>query len=810
MLQASETTWLQRFEQHDLALASGNGHIFDYERDDYLSWGESYVLHSYLSAYEVTQDQAWLDKFVYHSSIVESRLSDVDNDGKLGLSIPRYAQNLIVNHKFDKFSELFSGVSQGDWSFENEQISLAANGNWYRFQANESMVYLSNTGTDGSIGVVLEPDGVDWRVLEYQFDDYEPATAYHFSCMAKSVSGSALPSANVRLASRTHVNSQMVQDSDNFADWAKTSVFFTSPNSTNDSVLLRLQTQQSTTSGQVIFDDCTLSKVDNNKLQDWQYWQSNADTVTAIGETVRIKTNPNYGWQVIQAKLNNDYTTEHYQANTKYQVKFNAKASPNAGGRVHVFDWTSKTTLATYDFDNTEFQSMSFDFTTPDEVGHDIQLRLTHADWTIADEFVWFDSVSVQQYAEFVIDDAMIVYPLTKFANLVKSNSALQASYQTAADRYMELASDLVSKWQPRWIESGNYGTYLAPDNGALRTYARCALPINQVSIPGNIFTELYKYTGQLPYLDKAQKLAANYRNYLMPHTNESYTWNYYENLFSEQVPEHCAKSLVVEDISHANLDVDFIVNAYLSGIAFTEQDIKALTSTFVNNMWNQSYSQPIISSRVNGSVDTISGEFLWWWGDLAQFDIKTLFVINSVWNKEDIYKIDTSTPIDPETGKWVAQGWRILMKSQLAKWFKNNSLLKNGDFAQPALSNWQRWQASSSNAVINQQGKLEITSANKWQVVQQDVQLTEGQDYRLFFAAKTHGDAKFYVQVYDWDADKIIALKVGSAEAESAFELNFRAPSSSHRVSIRLMPLDTKGQAHKVEFDNIILGKSL
>lgn len=809
---AATETWFERFKQHDLAVSNGNGHIFDDQRNDFLTWGESYILNAYLTAYKVSKDIYWLDKFIAHSHVANNRLEDVDMDGYVGWPIARYAQNLLQNGGFDQFKEIKDAVLISSWSFENEVIGtgLSNINEWHRWQANESQAYLEFDQSSESYVSAIETDGVDWRALELGIADYEANILYNFSCETKVINGDSKPNVNVRLESRRSLKKQLIfPEFSEVSQWQKDSVFFRSPSYTGDVIKLRLESQLSSTVGKIAFDNCLLQKVENTDAMYWEYWQSTSQTIHVKNDELKINTNPSRGWQVLQSSLHNPYTNGNpfYEPNTLYKVKFRAKASSSiAGGQVQIFDWTQRRVIKRYNFDNIDWQVMSFNFRTPYEANHNIQIRLTHSDWLIKEGTVWFDDISIQKFSDYKVDDAMMIYQYLLFANLVKQDPQLKNNYWGIAEQFVDLGKLFVEKWEDLWIENQTMGTYLSRLDGSLRAYSGCSLPLNQVAMPGNVIIELYKYTNDNFYFNKAKKIAGTFHYYLNKTNNNAYNWHYYENIFPEELPAHCNKSPVTEDVSHANLDVEFIRNAFESEISFSKEDIQFLVNTLKLNMWNGDYINPLISSRVSGAIDVISGEYLWWWIDLAQYDPELLPIVNSVWENQEIYSINPLSPIDPETGVWVGQSWKILQKAKLSYWFKLINKVRGGDFNNIELSdNWSRWQSSEANAFINSENVLEIKSAPTWQVVQQDISYNEEVEHTLHFESKTENGAKFYVQIFDWTENKVLALKVGSSSYWNSYQLKFKTPKAGHRVSLRLMPLSLFG-GNTVYFDNIII----
>ncbi len=660
------SVWFERFKEHDKALSSGNGHIYDVARNDYLTWGESYILNSYLIAYEITKDTYWLDKFVTHSAVVISRMEDVDGDGYLGWPISIYSQNLVSNGAFNKFGDLVSATLTASWDFSNalEASSLSNKGLWHRWQATETQIMQD----DENSFIIVKADGVDWRVLEFNIENYEPDALYHFSCKVKAISGNALPMVNVRLKSRGNIQRQFIENKQSGIDnWFRASVYFKAPKNVGDEVKLRLQTKSSLKEGVVAFDDCELKIVKNTVALGWDYSELSKNKTTLVNETLIFNSPDSF----VQRSLISPYTdaNPYYEPDTTYVVKFKARVDnkTSVGGKVEIFDVTDNKVLNTLSFDNEDWLVSNFEFRTPKNNDHTIMVKLSSN--SQLDSRIWIDDVSIQQKAEYKVDDAMLVYPLLKFSNIVLSDVDLRIKYKNEIENYLSLGKKFVLKWEPMWFENDSLGAYFSSADGSMRAYSGCALPLNQMAMPGNVLIELYKLTGDEFYLTKIKKLANVFDEYFSVMPEGGYTWNYFENLFPENVPEHCKKSKVVEDVSHGNLDVSFVLNAYESGLAFKYQDVSMLIKTFKSNMWNGSYVSPIISSRVNGSVDVVSGEYLWWWIDLAKYDPEILTIVDSLWEKPDLYRIDTSAPIDPDTGIWVAQGWRILLKAQLSYW---------------------------------------------------------------------------------------------------------------------------------------------
>jgi hypothetical protein len=130
----------------------------------------------------------------------------------------------------------------------------------------------------------------------------------------------------------------------------------------------------------------------------WTRWQSSPATAyldtTApyLGtKSLTIKTN-GLAWQVME------HAIPEYEPNSTYTVTFAGNTNGNVGGRVDVYDFTSSTLLARYDFTNTSWSTHSFTFATPAAAGHNVKFRLYHNSYTIPNGIAYFDEIRALPY----------------------------------------------------------------------------------------------------------------------------------------------------------------------------------------------------------------------------------------------------------------------------------------------------------------------------------------------------------------------------------------------------------------------------
>jgi hypothetical protein len=116
------------------------------------------------------------------------------------------------------------------------------------------------------------------------------------------------------------------------------------------------------------------------------------NTLVASGKwALAIRTAPAHGAQIVQQPL-------YYLPNAPITVTFNGCTNGSAaGGRMQVYDYTTRKVLADIDFTNTDWQQYSVTFNTPIGAGHDIELRLYQINWKVKGGVTYFDDVTATQ-----------------------------------------------------------------------------------------------------------------------------------------------------------------------------------------------------------------------------------------------------------------------------------------------------------------------------------------------------------------------------------------------------------------------------
>jgi hypothetical protein len=170
---AAGDLWRDKFDQGDAAFRGGNGYA-DHPDSGSLAWGESYLLHGYMTMYGSYGDTRYLDKLVAHVDQMMANLSDPDGDGYLGWQTERYSREKAANGGFETADASSTTLPQG----------------WQRWQASEATAYRStSTGAfhAGAAGLVVKTNGTSWQVMEQVLaGGYQPGAHYEVSFYGKT------------------------------------------------------------------------------------------------------------------------------------------------------------------------------------------------------------------------------------------------------------------------------------------------------------------------------------------------------------------------------------------------------------------------------------------------------------------------------------------------------------------------------------------------------------------------------------------------------------------------------------------------
>ena len=211
------------------------------------------------------------------------------------------------------------------------------------------------------------------------------------------------------------------------------------------------------------------------------------------------------------------------------------------------------------------------------------------------------------------VGDAIMFDPMVRFSELVLvEQPALRERFGDAAERYVELARvHLFEKWESRgtYYENGPFGGYFQWDHflreGDLSEWvhepdrhgARLSLPFNKNLDMAVVALRVHRVTGESWYRDRAEKIFGYFKSRLQ-RDEDYYVWNYWEPIGQWDLDPEQAGGMRhwVQVHPHRNYqagEAGKIALAYHHGVAFTEDDMRAMLRTNLGVMWNGDEYEP-------------------------------------------------------------------------------------------------------------------------------------------------------------------------------------------------------------------------
>jgi hypothetical protein len=173
-----------------------------------------------------------------------------------------------------------------------------------------------------------------------------------------------------------------------------------------------------------------------------------------------------------------------------------------------------------------------------------------------------------QEYRIYAVQTGLVATPLAMFASIVNKDPSL-SQYASFAGECLGAAKDAIKvhdmRDKPQYldIECKWYEQ---------ETTMYLDRPLNMNLAQGSAMLAVYEATGDRSYLEKATKIANNFKKYLtIDQAKNNYIWKYY--------PWDTKYGKVVEDIDHSIYDTEFINLAYRSGI-FNDADMQKFANT--------------------------------------------------------------------------------------------------------------------------------------------------------------------------------------------------------------------------------------
>lgn len=248
-------------------------------------------------------------------------------------------------------------------------------------------------------------------------------------------------------------------------------------------------------------------------------------------------------------------------------------------------------------------------------------------------------SIDQKEHYVWVVHTGMITYPIARFVRMVYENEALHDSWKERADEYLRVVEEAVRAHDEDFVHGSDptkdEGYYTFGDAGGRVVSIDGVLPLNQQNALGLTFLELHALTGNEDYLDKASRLAHFFYHRLYKMPNGSYIWAYRPDATPLNGPISVPAGFMAnsisrsgEDVSHAAINVDFMIQAYKEGLVFEYDDIEALVTTVLDNIVTPEGS---VYSHIGGTgnLDDTYGLQIGRWLELGMYDQQVFTAIS-------------------------------------------------------------------------------------------------------------------------------------------------------------------------------------
>ena len=170
------------------------------------------------------------------------------------------------------------------------------------------------------------------------------------------------------------------------------------------------------------------------------------------------------------------------------------------------------------------------------------------------------------------VHTGMIVDPMARFAAIVRNDARLKAQWGTDAARLLNVAQEAVS------VHDEEYRAGPGPDEGHVYCpYLKKHLPLNMQNALAQAWLAIDDATGTPAHRERIVRLAWFLKHRLRSMDDGSYVWAYWPPL------EGTSDSF--EDISHAAINVDFIVRCFEHEVVFQSSDLMRLEKTLLSRI---------------------------------------------------------------------------------------------------------------------------------------------------------------------------------------------------------------------------------
>jgi hypothetical protein len=170
------------------------------------------------------------------------------------------------------------------------------------------------------------------------------------------------------------------------------------------------------------------------------------------------------------------------------------------------------------------------------------------------------------------VHTGMLAMPFAHFAGAIGKFPALRDRFGADATRLLRAAEESIAAFDADYLEGPGTG-----EGHLVCPYLGKPLPLNMQNAIARAWIAIDDATGSTAHRERVERLARFLKNRMRTSPEGAAVWSYWPPLSGEDK--------TFEDISHASINVDFLVLCHERGIVFDRTDLAAVETTLLRQV---------------------------------------------------------------------------------------------------------------------------------------------------------------------------------------------------------------------------------
>lgn len=170
------------------------------------------------------------------------------------------------------------------------------------------------------------------------------------------------------------------------------------------------------------------------------------------------------------------------------------------------------------------------------------------------------------------VHTGMLAAPLARFAATVGRDAKLKVAFGVDATRLLHAAEESVAAFADEYREGPGAG-----EGHVVCPFLGKHLPLNMQNALARTWLAIDDATGRTDHRERIERLARFMKNRMRAGPDGGLVWGYWPPLSGDDK--------TFEDISHASINVDFLVLSHERGIVFERADLAAVEATLLRRV---------------------------------------------------------------------------------------------------------------------------------------------------------------------------------------------------------------------------------